>query len=56
MEVESIINKMKLSKTDVLRIVLEWYTMGLEPEVFQNGHVDLEEYLESELEIELLNN
>jgi hypothetical protein len=44
------IEELKLTNEQVYEIVLEWYTNGLCPDIFQteNGE-DLEEYLEREL-------
>lgn len=44
---ESIIKNLKLSDEQVLKIVMEWYVMGMCPDIFQNEDgQDLEEYLE----------
>ena len=46
-ERESLIEKLKLTEDEVNRIVLEWYTNGMCPDIFQNEEgEDLEEYLE----------
>jgi hypothetical protein len=47
---QSTISRLKLSEQDVLEIVLEWYTQGMCPDIFQNKDgLDLEEYIEEEL-------
>mgnify|MGYP003621295092 FL=1 len=49
MEIENInlIRELNLTEYQVHKIVLEWYTNGMCPDIWQNedGH-DLEEYLE----------
>jgi len=46
-EEESTIEKLGLTREQVLRIVKEWYTCGMCPDIFQNDNgQDLEEYLE----------
>lgn len=43
----STIEKLKLTDKQVHKIVLEWYTRGMCPDIFQNEEgEDLEEYLE----------
>ncbi len=43
----STIEKLKLTDKQVYKIVLEWYTRGMCPDIFQNEEgEDLEEYLE----------
>ena len=43
----STIEKLKLTDKQVYKIVLEWYTRGMCPDIFQNEEgADLEEYLE----------
>jgi hypothetical protein len=44
---ENIIEKLKLTREQVLQIVKEWYTCGMCADIFQNHNgQDLEEYLE----------
>lgn len=46
----SIIKDLKLSEEDVLNIVMEWYTNGMCPEIFQTEDgEDLEEYVEQRI-------
>lgn len=44
---KSIIKQLELSDKDVLKVVKEWYTNGMCPDIFQNEEGEnLEEYLE----------
>ena len=44
--------KLKLTKIQILEIVLEWYTNGMEPRIFQDEYgEDLGESIEGQLEI-----
>lgn len=46
----STIEKLKLTDKQVYKIVLEWYTRGMCPDIFQNEEgEDLEEYIERQL-------
>ena len=46
----STIKELKLTDEQVYSVVLEWYTLGMCPDIFQNENgEDLEEYLESYL-------
>jgi len=45
----SLINKLKLTDTEVRKIVLEWYLLGLEPTIFyaegEDFLMELDEYI-----------
>jgi hypothetical protein len=48
MENKTLINKLKLTKKQVATIVLEWYTLGMCADIFQNEDgYDLEEWIEA---------
>ena len=50
MSQDSVIKNLKLSEEDVLTIVLEWYTNGMCPDIFQTEDgEDLEEFLENRI-------
>jgi hypothetical protein len=38
-----------LDKLTVQCIVCEWYLNGMEPEIFMNGSVEIDEWLETEI-------
>jgi hypothetical protein len=42
----SLIKKYNLTDTEVRKIVLEWYLLGLEPEIFMCDGVEIDEYIE----------
>lgn len=45
---DNLIKKLNLTEKEVYKIVLEWYTNGMCPDIWQNEDgEDLEEYLES---------
>jgi hypothetical protein len=47
---QSTIVRLKLSEQEVLEIVLEWYTQGMCPDIFQDEDgTDLQEYIEMKL-------
>ena len=47
METENLIEDLNLTEQQVHKIVLEWYTSGMCPDIWQNAYGDdLEEYLE----------
>ena len=47
MENENLIEHLNLTEQQVHKIVLEWYTNGMCPDIWQNAYGDdLEEYLE----------
>lgn len=51
---KTLIGKLGLTEEQVNTIVLEWYTLGLCPDIFQNEDgLDLEEWLEKRITYEL---
>jgi len=47
---KAIIERFKLTEKQVLMIVMEWYTNGMCPDIFQNEDgIDLEEWIEKKL-------
>ena len=50
---KEIIERFKLSEKQVLMIVMNWYTNGMCPDIFQNEDgVDLEEWIEKKLYVD----
>jgi len=53
---KGLIEKFKLTEKQVLIIVMEWYTKGMCPDIFQNEDgLDLEEWVENKLHIDSYN-